>query len=49
VKLILMGAGFALSFYYVEPLNVVALFSGFILIHMAGLALLARILQGFRQ
>lgn len=45
LKLALMSAGFALSFYYVEPLNIAALFSGFILIHVAGLALLARVLR----
>ncbi|HBN14046.1 MAG TPA: F0F1 ATP synthase subunit I, partial [Pseudohongiella sp.] len=30
IKLVLSAAGFALSFIYVEPLNVVALFSGFV-------------------
>lgn len=45
LKLVFMGAGFALSFYYVTPLNVVALFSGFILVHLAGLILLARVIQ----
>lgn len=41
LKLVLMSAGFALSFYYVKPLNVVALFSGFILVHITGLIVLA--------
>lgn len=44
VKLLMMSAGFALSFYYIEPLNVAALFAGFVLIHLAGLVLIARIL-----
>jgi ATP synthase protein I len=46
LKLVLMSAGFALSFYYVKPLNVVALFSGFILVHITGLIVLARITRG---
>ena len=45
LKLVFMGAGFALSFYYVTPLNVVALFSGFILVHIAGLIMLARVVR----
>lgn len=45
LKLVFMGAGFALSFYYVTPLNVVALFSGFILVHIAGLIVLARVVR----
>lgn len=36
-KMALCAAGFALSFIYVKPLNVVALFSGFVLIHLVGL------------
>ncbi len=46
LKMVLMSAGFALSFYYVKPLNVVALFSGFILVHITGLIVLARITRG---
>jgi ATP synthase protein I len=46
LKLVLMSAGFALSFYYVKPLNVVALFSGFILVHVTGLIVLARVTRG---
>ena len=42
VKLLLTGAGFALSFIVVEPLNVVALFSGFDLVHLAGVVLFVR-------
>lgn len=45
LKLVLMGAGFALSFYYVKPLNVVALFSGFTLVHVTGLIVLARVIR----
>src|SRR5690554_3604226 len=44
IKLMSMGAGFALSFCYIEPLNVAALFVGFTMIHLAGLAMFARIL-----
>lgn len=36
-KLALSAIGFAISFIYVKPLNVVALFSGFVLIHLVGL------------
>jgi ATP synthase protein I len=36
-KIALCAVGFALSFIYVKPLNVVALFSGFVLIHLVGL------------
>jgi ATP synthase protein I len=46
LKLVLMSAGFALSFYYVKPLNVVALFSGFILVHITGLIVLACVTRG---
>jgi ATP synthase protein I len=46
LKLVLMSAGFALSFYYIQPLNVVALFSGFILVHIAGLFILSRVIRG---
>lgn len=42
LKLVLMGAGFALSFIYVKPLNVVALFSGFVLVHIAGVFVFVR-------
>jgi len=48
LKLVLMSAGFALSFYYVKPLNVVVLFSGFILVHVAGLIVLARVTRGLK-
>jgi len=38
--LVFTGSGFALIFLTVDPLNVPALFSGFILTHVAGLLLL---------
>lgn len=41
IKLALMGAGFALAFKYVRPLNAIALFAGFVLVHAAGIAALA--------
>lgn len=37
VKILLMCAGFALTFVYVEPLSSGALFAGFILIYLTGL------------
>ena len=43
IKLMLMGAGFALSFLYVRPLNVAALFSGFVLVHITGVLVFVRI------
>lgn len=43
LKLVLTGAGFALSFIYVNPLNVVALFSGFVLVHITGVFMFVRI------
>jgi len=43
IKLLLMGAGFALSFLYVKPLNTAALFSGFVLVHITGILVFVRI------
>lgn len=43
IKLALMGAGFALAFKYVRPLDAVALFAGFVLVHAAGIAALVKI------
>jgi ATP synthase protein I len=37
VKLALMGTGFAAAFILVDPLNKLALFMGFILVHVAGM------------
>lgn len=46
VKLLMMGAGFALVFALVEPLQVSAVFGGFLAVHVAGLWLIVR---HFRQ
>jgi ATP synthase protein I len=43
VKLIVSGLAFALTFIYVKPLNVVALFSGFVLLHVAGVVFFVRL------
>lgn len=45
IKWFLTGLGFALSFIYVEPLNVVALFSGFVLVHLAGVVVFVRLIR----
>jgi ATP synthase protein I len=37
MKLGLIGAGFALVFVLVDPLHVIGLFTGFVLVHLAGL------------
>ena len=37
IKILLMCAGFALTFVYVEPLSSGALFAGFILVYLTGL------------
>lgn len=42
VKLVLMGTGFALTFTLVEPLAVAGVFGGFILTHVAGMAVVIR-------
>lgn len=43
IKLVSMGAGFALSFKFVDPVNVVALFSGFVLVHITGVFMFVRV------
>jgi ATP synthase protein I len=43
IKLVVSGVAFALIFIYVKPLNVVALFSGFVLLHIAGVVLFVRL------
>jgi ATP synthase protein I len=43
IKLVLSAAGFAAAFIVVDPLNVVALFSGFVLVHLAGVTLFVRL------
>lgn len=49
IKLVLMGAGFALSFIYIDPLNVVALFSGFVLVHITGVLMFVRVSRSVRN
>ncbi|MEX0739881.1 MAG: ATP synthase subunit I [Pseudohongiella sp.] len=49
IKLVLMGAGFALSFIYVKPLDVVALFSGFVLVHITGVLMFVRVSRSDRN
>jgi ATP synthase protein I len=40
IKILLISAGFALSFIYVEPLNTAAMFLGFIAIYLTGMVVL---------
>jgi ATP synthase protein I len=40
IKLLLIGSGFALVFSSVDPLNALALFAGFVLVFVVGLAAL---------
>lgn len=42
-KMVLMGAGFAASFIFVEPLNAMALFSGFVLVQITGVLMFVRV------
>lgn len=42
LKLVAIGAGFALVFVLVDPLHVIGLFTGFVLVHLAGLVALIR-------
>ena len=42
MKLMLIGAGFGLVFVLVDPLHVPGLFTGFVVVHMAGLVALIR-------
>ena len=46
VKLLMMGAGFALVFAFVEPIEVPAVFGGFLVVHAGGLLAVVR---QFRQ
>jgi hypothetical protein len=39
---VLIGAGFAAVFAWVEPLDIRALFSGFVLVHATGLVATVR-------
>tara|TARA_R110001592_G_scaffold309086_2_gene583146 strand:- start:30 stop:461 length:432 start_codon:yes stop_codon:yes gene_type:complete len=45
IKILLMSAGFALTFVYVEPLSSGALFAGFILIYLTGLLATAALID----
>jgi len=49
IKLLLMGAGFALSFLTIKPLNTAALFSGFVLVHITGILVFVRISRPSRN
>lgn len=49
IKLVMMGAGFAMALILVEPLDELALFAGFVLVHVAGMVALVRIQPGARQ
>jgi ATP synthase protein I len=42
MKLAMIGAGFALVFVLVDPLHVPGLFTGFVLVHLAGLVAMIR-------
>ncbi len=42
MKLLMIGTGFALVFVLVDPLHVPGLFTGFVVVHMAGLVALIR-------
>ena len=40
IKILLTCAGFALTFFFVKPLNAQALFSGFVVVYLTGLVAL---------
>jgi ATP synthase protein I len=42
MKLLMIGTGFGLVFVLVDPLHVPGLFTGFVVVHMAGLVALIR-------
>ncbi len=42
IKLAMTGAGFGLAFIYVEPLHAAALFIGFVIVHLSGIAALIK-------
>lgn len=42
MKLVMIGVGFGLVFVLVDPLHVLGLFTGFVVVHMAGLVALIR-------
>lgn len=45
IKLLLIFAGFGLGMVYVKPLNILAFFLGFIVVHIAGLIALIFVLK----
>jgi len=49
IKLLLMCAGFALTFKYVRPLNPAELFTGFVVTYFAGLLVLVAVQSGFNR
>jgi ATP synthase protein I len=49
VKLVLAGTGFALVFSRVKSVEEVFLFAGFLVAHLVGLVVQARLLAGYRQ
>jgi ATP synthase protein I len=49
VKLVMMGAGFALAFRFMGSLNPLALFVGFVLTHGCGIFAIAKMQSAYRQ
>ena len=49
VKLIMMGVGFALAFKFVDSLNPLALFCGFVLTHGCGIFAIAKMQFAYKQ
>ena len=49
VKLAMMGAGFALAFRFVDSLNPLAVFTGFVLTHGCGIFAIAKMQFAYKQ
>jgi len=49
IKLLLMCAGFALTFKYVRPLSPAELFSGFVVTYLTGLLVFVAVQSGFSR
>jgi ATP synthase protein I len=49
VKLVMMGAGFALAFRFMDSLNPLALFCGFVLTHGFGIFAIAKMQSAYKQ
>jgi len=49
VKLIMMGVGFALAFKFVDSLNPLVLFCGFVLTHGCGIFAIAKMQFAYKQ